>query len=517
MNKIYQENTLIEELQKTKTIIFLYENENLYNENIILNDKQKEKYLNSIINFNPSTIYEYNTIIDNKKYNKFYYLNINSKKKLLFILNDNIINQEEKRYYFTYYIKLKELYINENELSKDKIIKIFNKIKNIEPEIIYEFECDKKNYIMNATNDKNKIIGYIENITNIKKYYENILQNQIINTIGKISGGIAHEFNNYLMSISGSLSLLKKHQLYQDNKYINNIEKAIENASKLIGSLLSYSDQKIYIKSNMELNSLVKEIINIVITIKNKKNIKIINFKNIIYIEGYKILIQNLILNIIINLLNYSNDSITIETNIEDSKDKLINIINGLKFIKGRYATITIKIKNNKNINNPLDIFNPFFISESNIGYNIIKNMEELYNIQIQIINSLDIIYKLYFKIDEEKLIYILDDDELIREVLKEMLENLNYQVETFDTGLKLFERYKEKNPHLLILDMIMPEYQGDKVYLDIKKLNINQKILFLSGYTNSNIFKELKISDKYFLQKPVNINDLQKKILELL
>lgn len=67
--------------------------------------------------------------------------------------------------------------------------------------------------------------------------------------------------------------------------------------------------------------------------------------------------------------------------------------------------------------------------------------------------------------------ILIVDDEQLIREVIKEYAINENWQVEEAETGLEAIQKIKQNNIDLLILDIMMPKLDGISAYQEIKKI----------------------------------------------
>jgi two-component system, cell cycle sensor histidine kinase and response regulator CckA len=100
------------------------------------------------------------------------------------------------------------------------------------------------------------------------------------------------------------------------------------------------------------------------------------------------------------------------------------------------------------------------------------------------------------------------------------MLERLGYVILTAGDGeeaVTLFKANQDKI-RLLLFDVIMPKKNGKEAYDEIRKLNPEVKCLFMSGYTADVISRRGMLDeDMHFLSKPVSIQDLSKKIREIL
>lgn len=116
--------------------------------------------------------------------------------------------------------------------------------------------------------------------------------------------------------------------------------------------------------------------------------------------------------------------------------------------------------------------------------------------------------------------ILFIDDEDRILDTGKEMLEALGYKVMVAGSGEKAIEIFKERHDDIdmVILDMIMPGMGGGEVYDRIKAISPNVKVLLSSGYSiEGEAGKILKRGCNGFIQKPFNINELSRKIKEVL
>ena len=116
--------------------------------------------------------------------------------------------------------------------------------------------------------------------------------------------------------------------------------------------------------------------------------------------------------------------------------------------------------------------------------------------------------------------ILLIDDEEMILDVGKALLEKLGYQVMAAGGGRQGLEIYRQNpaNIDLVILDMIMPEMNGAETYERLKKLDPRVKVLFSSGYTMDGVANDiLKQSSPSFIQKPFDLKKISHKVREVL
>ncbi len=116
--------------------------------------------------------------------------------------------------------------------------------------------------------------------------------------------------------------------------------------------------------------------------------------------------------------------------------------------------------------------------------------------------------------------ILIVDDEDVLRDVGKEILERLGYGVLTAESGNEAIEIYSAKYGEIdmVILDMIMPDMDGEKTFEGLCKIDSDVRVLLSSGYTmNERVKRILDQGCKGFIQKPFNMTLLSQKIREIL
>jgi CheY-like chemotaxis protein len=126
-------------------------------------------------------------------------------------------------------------------------------------------------------------------------------------------------------------------------------------------------------------------------------------------------------------------------------------------------------------------------------------------------------------KTDESGLVLIMDDEEMIRDLLAELLKSMGYQVEQAQNGREVIELYKKANetgtPHdLVIMDLTVPGGMGGKEAIaELLLINPDIKAIVSSGYSNDPIMADCR---KYgfcgVLKKPFKIADLKNILLTI-
>ena len=116
--------------------------------------------------------------------------------------------------------------------------------------------------------------------------------------------------------------------------------------------------------------------------------------------------------------------------------------------------------------------------------------------------------------------ILAVDDERDVNTALREVLEHNGFKVDSFDDPLLALKNFKAQLYDLVILDIKMPEMNGFSFYREIKKLDKNFKICFLTaGEMYYGIYSDIfsSLPANYFIRKPIGNEELIRKIDEII
>jgi two-component system cell cycle sensor histidine kinase/response regulator CckA len=391
---------------------------------------------------------------------------------------------------------------------------------------------------------KDQFIIY-EDITE-KKYLEEQLQlAQKMEALGTLAGGIAHNFNNMLMGIMGnvSLALLDTDSKKPQYEKLKNIEKLVESGSKLTSQLLGYAREGIYEIRPLSLNRLVKETSETFGTAK--KEIRIIRYlaQDLSAIEADQGQIEQALWNLYVNAA----DAITGSGDLILKTRNVTNMnMAGKQYNPrpGNYVLLTVTDSgigmDKKTMHH---IFEPFFTTKgvgkgTGLGlasvYGIIKAHDGYIDVDSQ--KGHGTTFKIYLPASNRKVtgkaelvqepvkgsetVLLVDDEETIIDVGRQMLEKMGYTVLVARSGKDSIEIYRVHMEaiHMVILDMIMPEMSGGETYDQIRKINPYAKVLLSSGYSKDSRATEILARGcNGFIQKPYTMKGLSLRIREIL
>jgi two-component system, cell cycle sensor histidine kinase and response regulator CckA len=380
-----------------------------------------------------------------------------------------------------------------------------------------------------------------------KKLELQLYHSQKMESIGRLAGGVAHDFNNILSAIMGFAELLKiRHSdtSTSDGNAADIIFKASQRAAGLTKQLLGFAREGKFNPIPLNVNEAVVETIKVTEKIF-EKNIRIkFDFSSKINtIKADKNQIDQVLTNLIINAKDamLSGGEIVFFTeNVVLDKDQIKSFI-GIK--EGQYVKLSIT---DTGVGIPETIiekiYDPFFTTKgegkgTGLGlatvYGIVKNHGGYISVDSEV--GMGTTFTIYFPaydkeiIKEEVLpeiingdatILIVDDEEFIRDVTQKMLENLGYKVHIAKDGqeaMKILETQGSRID-LILLDLIMPEMDGKETYNALSKIRPDIKVLISSGYSKNGKAEEI-INDGAigFLQKPYDFQELSKAISDVL
>lgn len=351
-----------------------------------------------------------------------------------------------------------------------------------------------------------------------------LLQAQKLEIIGKLSSGIAHDFGNLLTSIFGSVKLLRKRVSVTDDtkKLIDNIESCSVRARDLTKGLLSFGKPTPKRKELVKLNTVVNDISK-VITQTFPSTITFINktSEQLHDILGNSIEIYQVLLNLCVNAKEAMGGRGTLTLSANNLLINEKNIINHPLLKVGNYVCISVKDNGEGIKENDLQkIFDPYFSTkskntdlhadtESNSGsglglyvtYGIIKAHNGLIDVTSKINEGTQFdVYIPAFELPKDKkqmpadkIILLVDDEEMLSDLLAELLESNNYNVIKVSSGREALKVLTEEiKVDLAIIDYNMPDMNGLETIKEIRKLDSNLPVLLSSGTPELNIDSEL-------------------------
>ncbi|MBN2279187.1 MAG: response regulator [Candidatus Marinimicrobia bacterium] len=389
----------------------------------------------------------------------------------------------------------------------------------------------------------NRINLKFQSIIDEKSTFDNQeFQTQKMDSVARLTNGIAHEFNNFITVIVGYADILISISNHDETvvNLLKKIKSAGKAAEKLVGKLLAFS-------KNLVLKNKIVNVNDSLLFLKDKllekvkENVKVsIDLPE----ENYLIKIdpeqlENLIMELVIN----SDHALPSGGEI---KIKIGTVLLNAEYTKkhhleqdGEYVTITVE-DNGIGMDDHIlaHVFEPFFSTKGSgealgLGMSVIYGIVRQCNGDIEIFSNSGEGTKvvLYFLSQQEKLtfkknekiipsdlkgrerILLVEDDKLVRSVIVEVLNNYGYKMLTSSNGIEGYEVFSQNKNDLdmIIADVIMPKMNGIELAEKIEKEHPATKILFMSGYSEQvNNLEDMGVN---YIKKPFDPLELIKKI----
>ncbi|MDH5402210.1 MAG: response regulator [Candidatus Heimdallarchaeota archaeon] len=361
-----------------------------------------------------------------------------------------------------------------------------------------------------------------------------------LQAIGRLAGGVAHDFNNILTTINLNVDYLKnefndRHQMEILEEMVNSVFRGKE----LVDQLLALSRTKPLEKEIFDFSKVYTNLLKLVKRTFEKNIMIKRSYKvNRMFIQGNYSMIYNAILNILIN----AKDSIEIEGTInflvsEVEFDETQLIENKLNLQVGKYIKITIEDTGVGIEPTQLDkIFEPFFTNKSiksgtGLGLSIAYGSIKSHNGDISVESKLKegTSFSVYLPITDatvndengdnipifnNQIIKILavDDDDNQLLAMKRLLERKKYKVTVIskpELAISYFDTQKHE-VNLLILDVEMPEMNGWDLFINLLNIKSTIQCIFVSGHMFSHSKLDLTHPNVLgFLKKPYRTEQL--------
>jgi len=406
--------------------------------------------------------------------------------------------------------------------------------------------------------DKNLVgaVNILHDITERKRAGEDrerlesqLFQSQRIEAVGRLAGGVAHDFNNMLSIILGYGELLLTTLPAQDPSRddVEAIVDAGKRSAVLTRQLLAFSRQQTLQPEILDLGEVLKEIEKMLRSlIREDIELKYVFGEDLASVMVDPHQIEQVIMNLVINARDAmpQGGELTIET-----KNVTLDGVNetshpGLP--GGEYVMLAITDTGYGMGKEVMDrIFEPFFTTKEKgkgtglglaTAYGIVKQSGG--GIYADSEPGKGASFKIYLPPTEQKgdakgaksgeevesggnkQILVVEDEAALRKLLEEMLASLGYQVTVAESGREALRMIEEEGfePDLLLTDVVMPGMNGSVLVKRLREKHPTLRVLFMSGYTANTVASDDVLGPgTLFIEKPMNLQVLSERVRKAL
>ncbi|MEP6668128.1 MAG: PAS domain-containing protein [Chthoniobacter sp.] len=395
-----------------------------------------------------------------------------------------------------------------------------------------------------------QILGSAQDITERKRMEVGLFQSQKMETVGKLAGGVAHEFNSILTAIIGQSELLIG-KLPADSPLVKNvaaISRAAVRAATLTRQLLAYGRKQTLLPEVLDLNTVLADMEETLRHLMTRNaDVSIVPGSGLKQVKADARQIEQVIMNLALNARDAmpNGGKLMVETaNVSIDEES----VGGYPELKpGDYVMLAVTdTGTGMSEATKARAFEPFFTTKgvgegSGLGlstcYGIIKQSGGHISLYTELGRGTT--FKIYLpQVEQEVMIpvqrpassalprgtetiLLVEDDADLREMAATLLRQLGYTVWVAADGIEALNLKQQRDTgyiDLLLTDVVMPHMSGKELADRVRALNPHTQILFTSAYTeNAIVHQGVMEKGVVMLQKPFTPSALAHKLRELL
>ncbi|MCD4737131.1 MAG: response regulator [Bacteroidales bacterium] len=373
-------------------------------------------------------------------------------------------------------------------------------------------------------------------------------QSYKMEAIATLAGGIAHDFNNILFPILGHTEMLLQ-DIPEDSSTHDSLKKIYSGAIRareLVKQILTFSRQNNSELKLIKMQPIIKEALKLIRSaIPTSIDITTDIQTDCGAIKADPTQIHQIIMNLATNAYHAMEETGgELKVSFKEVKIGKLDLIHP-EMKTGIYTCLTVAdtgIGMDKNLTEK--IFDPFFTTKTigkgtGMGLSVVHGIVTAMGGVIQVNSKPEkgtkfhIYFPMMKSFPEEQIpqakeiiqggteqILLVDDEESIISMEKQMLERLGYHVTSRTSSIEALEAFRD-NPDkfdIVITDMAMPNMSGDKLSVELTKMHPDLPILLCTGFSDTmSEEKAASLGIKGFLLKPIVMKDLAQKLREVL
>jgi len=379
----------------------------------------------------------------------------------------------------------------------------------------------------------------------LKKSRESMLRAARLEAVGRLAGGVAHDFNNLVMIIKGYSDMLLETVPPQSRPHLEEIKKAGDRASGLIRQLLAFSRKQVLEPQVLDPNQSVRNMVKMLRVLIGEDIELVTNLSD----ETMRVLmdpgqLEQVIMNLAVNARDAmpQGGKLVIETRLY-RLDETFAAANR-EVPPSDYALITVSDQGcGMDKETMAHIFEPFFTTKelgkgTGLGLATVDSIVQHSKGHIEVESQAGVgtTFKVYLpsavgaaftsgvqrpagSVQGNGTILLVEDEPALRALAVTSLKKLGYTVLEASSGLQAFIIAKGHiNPiDVVVTDVVMPHMSGPELIEKLQETRQDFAVIFMSGYTDGLALERARIgAELAFLPKPFSTDELAAKIQEV-
>ena len=390
------------------------------------------------------------------------------------------------------------------------------------------------------------LLLHVRDVSERKQLQQKFLQSQKFEAIGRLAGGVAHDFNNILTAIIGYSELILSELPAEASlrRHAEEVLKAAQRAAGLTRQLLAFGRKQSLQPQVLDLNDVIADM-NKMLRRVIGENIELVTVatSDLGAVRVDPSQIQQVVLNLAVNARDAMSlgGTLTIETcnTVVDQ-----SLANRQEVVPGDYVTVTVRDTGTGMSDDVKHhLFEPFFTTKgvgqgSGLGlatcYGIIRQSGGFITVDSELGRGSE--FRLYLPrvadaapaevelqhdtepVQGHETVLVVEDEPAVRELVVTILREYGYKVIEATRGEEALRLVQQNKIDLLLTDVVMPHMSGNELARQLLVRHPRARVLFMSGYNDEAVRDQgVPQSGVAFLQKPFTGRVLLNKVREVL
>ena len=380
----------------------------------------------------------------------------------------------------------------------------------------------------------------IRDVSEMRRMWEHLAQTQKLESIGFLASGVAHNFNNSLMSITGNLYQLESElgpDCSENSKAtLHSIEKAIDDASDTVRQLLVFTRRQTSVRTTFDCGEVVEELDFLQRAFPSNIQIQTLFKTEKRWVIGDPQQLKQAIVNLCINAKDAMSKGGTIVVEIAR---KTLSPRNSFNLSVGDYISLKVQDEGSGISSEDLPkIFDPFFTTKekgkgSGLGLSLVYNSIQAMGGAITVSSKVGegtsfeillptaspprVLRTETAEIHSAKIL-LVEDNATLNQLFDNFLDKQGYDVRAVTSAREALKYIEDDKPDIAVVDAFLQDSSGDELLWAIAKKFPDTSLLVISGSEPTEFVANLlDKGDAVFLMKPFKLTELDETIQKLM